>query len=176
MPFLRKPIAFDSINFQPGFPSLSVFSCNPWDTSRRLDGACASEPVQIARQQSTMPASFYIQRALIEAGAAPAAVNNMMKRGIVPAALAGIAGIRPQLRGLGWGGDGGSIGDGNTGATRLGGCGCGGKTAGGCGCGGHGLGDFSLTDITSDPMAWLKSNVVPLTVGAAVAYFVFKKR
>lgn len=180
MPFLKKPVAFDSINFLPGFPSLSAFSCNPWDTGH-VAGACASTPVQIARQPSTMPASTFMARAMLEAGVGAPKFDRMMRRGVVPA---GMAGIVQQLRGIGGGGyagDGGSIGDGYR-ITRLGG---GGRGAGGCGCGGkcggcstdhsHGLG-FALSDITADPMAWLSSNAIPLAIGAAAAYFIFKRR
>lgn len=174
MPFIKKPVAFDSINFLPGFPSLSAYACNPWD-SGKVAGACASTPVQIARQPSTMPASTFIARAMLEAGVAPPQLNNMMRRGVVPGALAGIA--RQHLKGMGFASDGGSSDDGYK-MTRLGGgCGCGGS-CGGCGDDhkhGGGLG-FALSDITSDPMAWLSANAVPLAIGAGLAYFIFKRR
>lgn len=175
MPFVQKPVAFDSINFLPGFPSLSRFGCNPWNTGK-VAGSCPDGPVNISREPIPVPASQYIARAMLQAGVAPPAYNNMFKRGIVPGQLAG---IMAQLRGIGnpgGSGDGGSIGDGNTGPTRLGGlggCGCGGS----CGCGGHdhGLG-FALTDITSDPLGWLQSNAVPLAIGGALVFFLFKRR
>jgi len=88
MPFVEKPVAFDSVDFLPGFPSLSVYGCNPWNRDLRA-GACASPPSVVGREKAQLPATVAMSRAMLEAGIGPASFMSEMQRGIVPAALSG---------------------------------------------------------------------------------------
>lgn len=193
MPLVKKPVAFDSINFLPGFPSLSRYQCNPWKIADSA-GACADSPVNISREPNMLPASVFIQRAMLQAGVAPPAMKNMMARGIVPAALAGIV-RQAHLHGSG----GALLGLGHDCGCGCGGHGdCGGGLGGASGSVGVGgsagssygfdggdegtnygptrLGAFDLTAITSNPVQWLQDNALPLALGAGVAWFIFRRR
>lgn len=155
MPFVAKPVAFDSINFLPGFPGNSRYSCNPWSIEFKA-GACAVGPTAVGRE----PAGVMDARAM--ALAILAASNSHG-----PVRLSGLGGaseVRVHSREI-------------TGRTRLGSlagdCGCGGR----CGCGEEvprwaGMGDLSVASVTD----WAKANWVPLLVGGGLVWFLKRRR
>jgi hypothetical protein len=181
MPLIKQPVAFDSLNYLPGFPSLSKFDCNPWATNVQ-EGACGNKLVDISRQSGTAPAQVAIQRALTAAGYGSGQSQFAQRRGIVPAALAGSGG---SLLGLGFTDRYADIYDGSmdssySGFRGLGGCGCGGS-GGSCGCDDghhHGMGDISsdLTAAIADPMTWAKNSILALAVGAFAGYMIGHRR
>lgn len=153
MPYMAKDVAFGSIGFQPGFPSLSQFSCNPWSTSA-TSGACPTAPVALARERAALPATDVVRRAMLEVGAGPFDYNYAMAQGIVPASLAGISDDNlPMVGGL------------------AGDCGCG--CGGSCGLGDYGVPDFNA--VMADPLAFLKSNLFPMALGAALLMLVKRR-
>lgn len=187
MPLIQKPVAFDSINFLPGFPSLSRYGCNPWNRFNTA-GACPSDPINVSNEPSPgMSASAYISRAMAEAGVSSPVIDRMVRSGVIPASLAGIVGQLGRKRmivglrgsggalieGLGGGGGGASISDGG---DAIGECQCGGR--GGCPgaetCGATRLGD--LTQLTTDPVGWVTGNAMPLAIGFGLAWFFLKRR
>jgi hypothetical protein len=166
MPFVNKPVAFDSINYLPGFPLDSVYSCNPWDTNPNNPDACSVLPMSLARSAGRMPASLPMQAAMIAAGVAPASRSMMFHKGIVPA----------QLGGCGCGCKGsGSCGMGRGGSDHH---------VHGGGPGGWsnpfqpgvaGLGDFPTSFAPADLMAWAQANAAALGIGFALAWFLKRK-
>jgi len=40
-------VAFESLGFTPGFPSLSHFPCNPWTVSGDEPGACTTDRAKL---------------------------------------------------------------------------------------------------------------------------------
>ncbi len=66
---------------------------------------------------------------------------------------------------------------GGSATVNLGGCGCGGS-CGGCGSHEHGLGDYgipALSDVTGDPVGYLRSNAFPIVLGALAVYLIKKR-
>lgn len=176
--FVAKPVAFGSINFLPGFPSDSVYSCNPWKTDSAA-GSCATPPTSIGRESNVLPAGDAIAQALRD-------VTGRMS-------LAGLGGCgckskakqhhSTTLVGVG------SVDDCGCGGS-CGGCGSGapvyqGDGVSGAGGGGgfhyhhhSGLGDFGVPDlatVTADPLGYLQSNAFPIVLGALVVYLIKKR-
>lgn len=159
MPLMEKPVAFGSVNFLPGFPSLSVFGCNPWKQDMRA-GACANPPSVIGREKAALPATDAMTRAMLEAGVGPDSFIADIQRGVMPAALSGVGGS-------------GSASWEHHHANEKGGCGCGGK-CGGCGGGLSGVAE-TFAELTSDPMQFLQDNALAIALGAAVVWMLKKK-
>lgn len=183
---IEKPIAFESLDFLPGFPTLSKYTCNPFSTFYRA-GACANPPQTVGRERSG-PYGFDAMVAAIKA--AGGQVPNYSGK-----QLAGL-GMNPGghadrhirhdhfISGLGSEHGGvyhragryeGNFPPASTSRNdhpnykaRLGGCGCGGS----CGsCGGGGLGAFDASSI----MSWVASNWMPLAIGGAAVWFLKRR-
>ena len=180
MPLMERPVAFGSINFLPGFPSLSVFGCNPWKRDMKA-GACANPPSTIGREKAALPATVAMTQAMLEAGVGPDSFISDIQRGVMPAALAGLGAgsdgsimhhnrARGGIHALGANDNGWEHHHGNEGG---GGCGCGG-TCGGRGGGLSGLSE-SFTALTSDPMGFLQDNALAIAIGAAVVFMLKRK-
>lgn len=178
---VEKPIAFESLDFLPGFPTLSKFACNPFSTNFRA-GACANPPVAVGRERTPLNGWPAVTAAIRAAG------------GVVPS-YTGISGLAMgeksarhhrdehlMLRGLGAHDTGRHHYEGNWPsastlrndhpryqAPHLSGCGCGGSCSS---CSGSGLG------FTLDPasiMSWVTANWMPLAVGGALVWFLKRR-
>jgi len=157
--YVQRPVAFGTINFLPGFPSDSVYQCDPWSTTSA--GRCADGPSVIGRETGNYQAGAAIQRALAEVTGRPSlAVGEL-----AVAAAPQVAHHHDSLSG---------IGD----------CGCGGK-CGGCGSGAAhhhdslmGMGAYGLPDlatVTADPLGYLQANAFPIVLGALAVYLIKKR-
>jgi hypothetical protein len=77
MPLIQKPVAFDSIDFLPGFPSLSKYDCNPWSTAFKA-GACATPPTVIGRERNAnIYAGDIMARAIASSSNRPAQIEGL---------------------------------------------------------------------------------------------------
>ena len=163
--YVQRPVEFDSINYLPGFPSLSVYSCDPfsWDT---LTGGCAGGPVAIGREKAGVNDATAMALAIVGAAAkSPVRLWSSGSRG-------GDRHARPMHLSGQHGADHhhyvDARGSGGRRFAHLNGCGCGGS----CGsCGGPmGLG-FDMTTITT----WLMANWMPLLIGGGVVRFLKRR-
>lgn len=149
--YVDRPVAFDSINFLPGFPSDSVYQCDPWSTTRG-EGACAGSPTVIGREQGVNPASMAIARAIAAARNAPASGLS---------GCGGSCGCGGTCGG-GMGDDGGAYGSTSRSHQHH-----------------HAsIGDFGLPDfstIAADPVGYLKGNAFPIVLGALAVYLIKRK-
>jgi hypothetical protein len=169
MPFVAKPVDFDSINYLPGFPSLSKFSCDPFSWNA-LTGGCKTPPVAVGRER----------KGVIDANALLAALQQTGAK--APSILGGLGGPGGsgfhRRVGTGIHGVGGASGSGSLHSHRRGmGCGCGGSCGGGCGCGSKsamGLGQIDLTSMASI-VSWRETNWMPLAIGAGVVWMLKRK-
>ena len=151
MPLVARPVAFDSINFLPGFPSDSAFQCDPWSTNR-AQGACVDSPTVIGRERGTSQAGVAIAAAIAAA------------RGAAPVSLGSCGGS------CGCGGTcGGGLGSGDHGGGHSHPHHDGPMK----GIGDYGIPDFST--VAGAPLDYLKANAFPIVLGA-LAVFLIKKR
>jgi hypothetical protein len=170
MPFVARPVDFDSINYLPGFPSISKYDCAP-DSWNPLTGGCNNPPVSVGRERRGVIDAQALIAALQQAGAkAPSILGGL-----------GSAGSYGYHRRVGTGihGIGAAAGSGSLHRRRGMGCGCGGSCGGGggCGCGDKSpmsLGQLDLTSMAGI-VTWLESNWMPLAIGAGVAWMLKRK-
>lgn len=173
---IEKPIAFESLDFLPGFPTLSKYTCNPFSTFYRA-GACANPPQTVGRER-TGPYGF---DAMVQAIKAAGGVVPNYSGGMSGLGKAGDRHIRHDhfISGLGASGRSDRHARFTTdltaasafrprhGTEGLGGCGCGGSCGG---CGG-GLGQFDASSI----MSWISANWMPLAIGGAAVWFLKRR-
>lgn len=169
---IEKPIAFESLDFLPGFPTLSKFACNPWSSNFKA-GACANPPVAIGRERGPLNGWPAVQAAIRAAGGTVPSVTGLGGGGrggdrhIQRLRLSGAGGHADRHR-ADYGYQAGTLRNDVPGyRAKLGGCGCGGS----CGCGGGaGLG-FDASSVTS----WVTANWMPLAIGAAAVWFLKRR-
>jgi hypothetical protein len=158
MPFVAKPVDFDSINYLPGFPSLSKYDCDPFSWNKAT-GGCKTSPVAIGRER----------KGVIDAQALLAALQQTGAK--APSILGGLGESMHRRVGTGIHGVGAASGSGSLHRRRGMGCGCGGSCGG---CGDKGLGQIDLTSMTGI-LSWLESNWMPLAIGAGVVWMLKRK-
>lgn len=184
---IEKPIAFESLDFLPGFPTLSKYTCNPWGTNFRA-GACANPPQAVGRERMAPYGFDAMVQAIKAAGGVVPNYSGKMLAGLGAAEHALSRHIRHEhfMSGMG-GGEHGGAHHGRSGAAgyegnwptastsrndhpnykaRLSGCGCGGSCSS---C--SGMGAFDATSI----MSWITSNWMPLAIGAGAVWFLKRR-
>lgn len=162
MAYINRPVAFDSINFLPGFPGNSDYSCNPWDMTAEA-GACAVSPVAVGRETSPISDATAMALSALAAGSkAPMGLSGSDRSARFRRVALSGGGERDYHRR-----SGGVAGLGDS-------CGCGGR----CGCGQEfvGMGQIDLSSTMSTITTWVEANWMPLLVGGAVIWFLKKKR
>jgi hypothetical protein len=149
--YVQRPVDFDSINYLPGFPTLSLYQCDPFSWNGAT-GGCAAAPVAVGRELAPVSDATSMALAVLQA-------QNKLP---VRLGSSGSRSDRHRSR----------LGSSNR-ADRhlrgLDGCGCGGS-CGGCGSP-MGLGAFDWTSI----ITWLESNWMPLLVGGGVVWFLKRR-
>jgi hypothetical protein len=149
--YLQKAVDFDSINYLPGFPSLSLYSCSP-DSWNPETGGCSALPVAVGRELAPVSDATSMALAVVQA-------QNKM-----PARLGSAHGDRHRRVGMG-------VAAHERNRNRgMGGCGCGGSCGG---CGDHG--PIGMGMAWTDIVTWLESNWMPLLIGGGVVWFLKRR-